>query len=73
MKWIQTDTDPAFYLNADPDPTSGSQTPYADQNPDPDSGQTMPSLYVEFFHEKYTFCRFEKKVKKHTYAGTKAF
>jgi hypothetical protein len=26
-------------------------------NADPDPGQTVPSLKVEFLHEKYTYCR----------------
>jgi hypothetical protein len=41
------DPDPAFYLIADPNPDTGSQT-----NADPDPGQTLPSQKVDF-HMKY--------------------
>jgi hypothetical protein len=41
--------DPAFYLNADPDPDPGSQT---DARPDLDPVQTLLSQNVEFLHEK---------------------
>ncbi len=36
--WFQCDTDPAFYLNANPDPNPVNQT-----NADPDPDQTLPS------------------------------
>ncbi len=47
---FHADPDPAFYLNADPDPETGSKT-----NEDP--GQTLPSQKVGFWHEKFTLCR----------------
>jgi hypothetical protein len=45
--------DPAFHLNADPDPDPdpGSQT-NADQDPDP--GQTLKAQKFELFHETYS-------------------
>ncbi len=42
---VDTDSEPAFYLNTNPD--RGSQT-----NADPDPGQTLPSQKVEFLHKK---------------------
>jgi hypothetical protein len=44
------DRDPAFYLNADPDPDPGIQT---NAVPALDPGQR-----VKFFHKKYTFLFF---------------
>jgi hypothetical protein len=41
--------DPAFYLNADPDPDPWSKT-ITDLDPDP--GQTLKSQKFEFLHEK---------------------
>ncbi len=57
MLWIRTG------FNADPDPAF-----YLNVDPDPDH-QTFESQKVEFLHDKYT----GKKVKNHTYEGTKAF
>jgi hypothetical protein len=42
-----TDPDPAFYLNADPDPNPGHQT-------NADHCETLPSQKAEFLYEKYT-------------------
>ncbi len=60
MLWIRstgfnTDQDPdqAFYLNADPDPEAKPMR----INADPDLGKTLPSLEVEFLHEKCTLNR----------------
>ncbi len=46
---FNADPDPAFYLNADPDPDPdpGSQI-NADPDPDPDPGETLPSQKVGF-------------------------
>jgi hypothetical protein len=60
---IMADSDPAFYLN--PDPDLGSQP-----NADPDPGHTFTSRKLYFLHEKYNLCRYF--VIKHTYVGTKS-
>ncbi len=53
-----TDADPAFYLNADPDPDPRSQTTKPMRiDADPDPCQTLPSQKVGFCLEKYTLCR----------------
>jgi hypothetical protein len=64
--WIRicfsVDPDPAFYVNAEPDPESQILD------------QTFPSLKAELFNEKYTFCW--QLVLKHTvptYVSRKAF
>jgi hypothetical protein len=44
--------DPAFYLNADPDPDPGSQT-NADPDTDLESGQTLKSQKTEFLRETH--------------------
>jgi len=54
--------DPAFYLNADPDSDSGSQT-----NAVPDTAQTLPSLKVEFLREKYKYSGRGKFMLQHLY------
>jgi hypothetical protein len=41
------DTDPAFYLNADPDP--GSQTKAIHADPELDPGQTLSHKKLNFF------------------------
>ncbi len=46
--------DPAFYLNADPDP--GSKPMRIQVDPDP--GQTLPSRKVGFWHEKHSLRRY---------------
>jgi hypothetical protein len=48
--WFKYELDPAFNVNADPDP--GSQT-NADTGPDP--GQICTLKKVEFLTEKFTF------------------
>jgi hypothetical protein len=52
--WIRigfnSDPDPDFFLNADPDQGAKPTRIHAD----PDPGQTFKSQKVEFLHEKYT-------------------
>jgi hypothetical protein len=71
--WIRigfnADLDPAFYLNADPDPRSGSMEPmriHAD--PDPNPGQTLNFSYMKIIPKIGNRSR-----NIHTNKGTKAF
>jgi hypothetical protein len=43
--YADSDPDPAFYLNADPEPVSQ----YADLDPDPDPGQNFPPQKFHFY------------------------
>jgi hypothetical protein len=49
------DPDPAFYLNAEPDPDPGSKPMRI--NADPDPGQTLPHKILGFYLKKYSLCR----------------
>jgi hypothetical protein len=68
-----------FFIGVVSDPRclqsgSGSSL-YISADPDPDPGQTLPSLEVQFLHEKYTY--FMLVIIGHEiyvgYVGTKAF
>jgi hypothetical protein len=50
------DPDPAFYLNADPDPDTGSQTNVEPcEYPDPDHGHHLHK--VNFYMKNILLCR----------------